>query len=711
MEINYRNKRKVNSITFLICVCCTLLSFAQHRSNVNSANNETWIADNGNGTFTNPLFYDEFSDPDLIRVGDDYYMTGTTMHTMPGLPLLHSKDLVNWSLQSYAVNELDLGPNLRLEDGKNAYGRGIWAPCLRYHNGTFYIFSNVNGYGTQLYSSKSPKGPWKHETMSESFHDMSVLFDDDGKIYAVWGYDEIRMCQLSENLLDKVPGTERVIVERGSGAGEGCHIYKIKGKYYITNTNWDPVCYQVCLRSDTPYGPYEINVMSALETFGEAQRTRIPNTNDGPPFKMVDYHENFVGRMPLHQGGIVQIQSGEWWGWSMLDLNSVGRVTAISPVTWEKDWPYFGLPGNLKRTPRTWVKPNTGTSSEPAALFDRNDDFNGPELKDIWQWNHVPVKNKWSLTSKGYLRLHALNASSFWSARNTLTQRAIGPESYAITKLNFDHLKNGDVSGLALLNLPYAWIGVVKKNNKITLDFYNQQTQERLSVPVTGNEVWLKAHCNFDTDIGNLSYSFNGDDYSNLGGDILMPYQGKTFQGVRYSLFNFNTQQKKGGYVDFDFFKVIEPRYKSLTRPIPYNKIIVLKSIVDNTVMVNWKNFLRPVAENSKFINDRSNQFKVLDRGNGRIALQSVMNDGFVTVKGKGGMAEVRIEPEDQGEASTFQWQDMLKDDLMLMSLVNHRYLSVLPNQESLCTADAPGARPDRKGGACFSWNIVEDKE
>ncbi|MCB0853927.1 MAG: glycoside hydrolase 43 family protein, partial [Bacteroidetes bacterium] len=217
---------------------------------------QTWTADNGNGTFTNPLFFEEFSDPDLIRVGDDYYMTGTTMHTMPGLPILHSKDLVNWELLTYAFDRLDIGPELRLEDGKEFYGQGIWAPCLRYHEGTFYIFTNVNRYGTQIFSAKNPAGPWKRQQMRAKIHDLSVLFDDDGKIYAVWGYNEVKLAELTQDLMDIVPGSERVIIESGSGAGEGSHIYKIDGKYYITNTNYDPMCYQVCLRADNPYGPY-----------------------------------------------------------------------------------------------------------------------------------------------------------------------------------------------------------------------------------------------------------------------------------------------------------------------------------------------------------------------------------------------------------------------------------------------------------------------
>jgi beta-xylosidase len=145
-----------------------------------SASN-TWTADNGNGTYSNPLFYEEFEDPDPIRVGDTYYLAGTTMHMMPAVQLMQSKDLVNWELAGYCTDKLDFGPRFRL-DGGNIYGQGIWAPCLRYHNGTFYVFTNVNGVGLQVFRSKSIKGPWEHNQLPGR-HDLSVLFDDDGKVY------------------------------------------------------------------------------------------------------------------------------------------------------------------------------------------------------------------------------------------------------------------------------------------------------------------------------------------------------------------------------------------------------------------------------------------------------------------------------------------------------------------------------------------------
>ncbi|WP_116125520.1 glycoside hydrolase 43 family protein [Lewinella sp. IMCC34183] len=669
----------------------------------------TWTADNGNGTYTNPLFHDEFSDPDLIRVGDDYYLTGTTMHAMPGLPVLHSRDLVNWELLTYAAPRLDKGPAFRLEDGQDIYGQGFWAPCLRYDNGTFYIFSNVNGQGTQVFTATDPAGPWKQQQMRADLHDLTVLFDDDGKKYAVWGYNEVKMVQLTDDLLDVVPGTERVIVPAGSGAGEGSHIYKIDGKYIITNTNYEPMCYQVCLRADAPYGPYEVNVISAESNMGVGQRARVFDTRNGPPYNVVRYDENYVGCIPMHQGGIVQTQTGEWWGWSMLDYNSVGRVTGLSPVTWQDGWPYFGLPGNLTRTPRSWVKPNTGFTSEPSAPFVRDDAFNGPELGEVWQWNHAPVEEKWSLDERpGYLRLHSLPAESFWRARNSLTQRGIGPESVANAKLELGGLHSGDVAGLALLNLPYAWIGVLQEADGRRLRYFNEQTGATHDASIAGDRIWLRAHANFDTDTAVLSYSLDGKIFTDLGAPVHMPYQLRTFQGVRYALFNYSTSGGEGGYADFDDFTVDERRCKGLTRPIPHGKNIRLTSLADSSVLASWRNFLRPFAADSRPASDSSSLFRVLERGPGRIALQSVTTGRYVTVHNNGGLAEVRLETGESGDASTFQWEDMLQDDLMLMSLTNHRYLFADPGQGSLCSADARDAWPDRKGGACFRWALVD---
>lgn len=665
----------------------------------------TWTADNGNGTYSNPLFYDEFSDPDMIRVDDDYYLTGTTMHAMPGLPVLRSRDLVNWEHRSYAFERLDLGPDLRLEDGLEAYGQGIWAPCLRHHNGRFYIFANVNGHNTQLFSAERAEGPWRHQTMNTSLHDLSVLFDDDGAVYVVWGYDELRMARLSADLLDLEPGSERVVVERGSGAGEGCHFYKIDGRYYIMSTNFDPVCYQVCLRADEPFGPYEMRVMSAEENLGMGTGWRLRDPRGSDPVELVPPPENHVGCVTLHQGGIVRVQSGEWWGWSMMDHNSVGRLTCLSPVGWEDGWPHFGLPGNPTRTPRTWVKPQTGATASPSAPYRRSDDFSADVLLPVWQWNHAPVDERWSLTERrGYLRLRPLPAESFWFARNSLTQRAMGPESLATVELDASGLEPGDVAGLALLNLPYAWIAAARTTNGFLLRMFDERAKASVELPLERERIWLRLHCDFDEERARFSFSEDGRSFTEIGDELITVFQLKTFQGVRYALFAYNSEGRKGGCADFTRFTLDEPRPRGLTRPIPSGEVISIRSLADGSVLGEWKCFLRPIAADAvDAAPGDATHFTVVDRGRGRIALRS-RSGGFVTVSGRGGMAEVRVTRDDAGVASTFQWVDMQRGDIMLLSLATGRYLAVDPNAGSLCRADARGARPDRKGGACFAW-------
>jgi xylan 1,4-beta-xylosidase len=665
----------------------------------------TWMSDNGNGTFSNPVFYDEFSDPDLIRVGDDYYLTGTTMHAMPGLPVLHSRDLVNWEFLGYAEDRLDYGPECRLEAGKEIYGQGIWAPSFRFHNGKFRIFSNVNGRKTQVYTSASPAGPWIHTEMKVSLHDPSVLFDDDGKKYVVWGYDEIRMAELTDDCTDLKPGTEKIVIPRGSGAGEGSHFYKIDGKYFITMARWDPVCFEVCARAENPYGPYEIALVSAGENFGLGTGWRLPYSPTKGGFQIVPPHDNHTGCVTLHQGGIVQTQTGEWWGFSMMDHNSVGRLFCLSPVTWEQGWPYMGLPGNLTRTPLTWVKPHTGSTGEPRAPYERRDDFADSTLKPIWQWNHVPVDKNWSLTRrKGYLCLRSLPADNFWRARNSLTQRAIGPESVVTTELDAEGLKHGDIAGLALLNFPYAWVGVSREGEGYAILHFDQRTGLLQRRRVDAARMWLRVHCDFDTERAWYSTSADGTAFVPFGEPVIMAFQLKTFQGVRFALFNFNVQGEEGGIAAFNAFDVEEPRPCGMTAPIPYGETITLVNFADSTVLVDWQNTLRPVSPRHELAQSAASRFRVVDKGHGRVALQSEANGWFVTVGGSGRMSEVRMGMKDGGDASTFQWEDMRRGDLRLLSLKTHRYLFADPHAGSLCSADAPGSKPDRKDGSCFIW-------
>ncbi len=652
----------------------------------------TWTSDNGNGTFTNPLFYDEFSDPDLIRVGDDFYLTGTTMHAMPGLPILHSRDLVNWRFLTYASDKLDLGPRFRLEDGKHVYGQGIWAPSFRYHKGTFYIFTNVNGQKTQIFTATDPKGPWTRKEMKQSLHDLSVLFDDDGKVYAIWGYRDIKMVQLTEDLTDIVPGSERVIIPAGSHMGEGVHFYKLNGKYYILSAWFEGRMRMPAARADRPEGPYEVNkAISIDEDFGLAEGHRL--SGKAPPFTITPPNPAPNGRMSLHQGGIVQAADGQWWGFSMMDYNSVGRLLGLSPVTWQDGWPYFGLPGNLGRTPRTWIKPYSREPVKPAPTFERSDSFAAPALKPLWQWNHVPVDSAWSLTERpGHLRLHALPATSFWDAKNTLTQRAIGPRSTPTVTIDASHMKAGDVGGLALLNQPYAWIGIERTAGGLAIAQFDQQTGQTVRKAVGAERIWLRADCDFLTEKARFSYSTDGLTFTPLGAEFTMVFQLTTFQGVRYSLFNYSTAGARGGYVDVDEIKVHEPFPKGLMKPIPYGRKIHLKA---HGSVQGLRRSGAALAIGA------AEPVHVENVGLGRAALR--VGKAYITVAPDAGVTLAGGKP---GKAQSFQWIETPTGELVLMSLSNHRFLRIDPASGKV-TADSPGPQSDGKDGVRLDWSAL----
>lgn len=646
----------------------------------------TWTADNGNGTYTNPLFYDEFSDPDILRVGDDYYLTGTTMHSMPGLPIFHSKDLVNWKMIGYVFDHLDLGPEFRLEEDKSIYGQGIWAPSFRYHNGTYYIISNVNKKGTQVYTATNPAGPWTHQQMNAKIHDASLLFDDDGKIYAVTGYRSIKLMELTKDLLNIVPGTEREIIAQEAGMGEGLHIYKIKGMYYILSAWYDGEMRMPAARAKNIYGPYEVNLaVSRDEDFGLHEGYRVPSPSS--PMSAItppNYKPN--GRMSLHQGGMVETATGEWWGFTMMDHNSVGRTTSLSPITWKDGWPYFGLPKNLTRTPRTWVKPNTGFTDPITAPYKRSDDFSSETLNPIWQWSHVPDNSKWSLKERpGFLRLHALPSSNFWQAKNSLTQRSIGPRSTPTIIVESAGLKAGDVAGLSVFGKPYAWLGVERSDKGLAVTYYDMTSEKTERIPTTASRFWFRAECDFLTEKARFSYSIDGKKFEPLGSEFTMVFNLATFQGIRYALFNYNTLGKAGGYADFDNVDIFEPNPKGLMRAIPFKQEVKLKSHLRDSLLS---------------FGDK-NVFTVEDQGLGRVALRA--GKKYVSVKNetKVTLSSGRVTPKE-----TFQWMETLTGELMLMSLHTQKFLRIDPTTGKIL-ADGPGAISDNSDGVRFDWMLT----
>lgn len=669
-----------------------------------------WTADNGNGTYSNPLFYEEFEDPDIIRVGDTYYLAGTTMHMNPAVQLMQSKDLVNWALAGYCTDRLDLGPAFRLEDGRGIYGRGIWAPCLRYHNGTFYVFTNVNGVGLQVFRSQSIKGPWERNQLPGR-HDLSVLFDDDGKVYIISSNrSPYPIEELAPDLRSFVADAPKRQLD--ARMGEGHHLYRIDGKYYDVSAIPGATTDQMVARADSIDGPWEVERMVQGESLGittvAIDRATVRDRG-----------------LTLHQGGIVDTPSGEWWSVIMSDHGSAGRMVALVPITWDNGFPLIGLPGNLRKAPNTWIKPDTGYTQDPRPAFVHDDNFDSGKLNPEWQWNHVPDDTKWSLTEKpGVLRLHSLAANDFYSARNSLCQRPPAPESIVTVELDTSGMVTGDTAGLALLSSPYAWIGVVKSADGTTLQMYDDTGNRRgrrgrrgavaapanapaptISPATPPTHLWLRVHCNFDNDQALFSWSADGQEFMPLGGPFTMTFQLTTFQGVRPSLFHYNTSGQPGGYVDFDNYTVAEPRARGIEREIPLGQTIVLTSGADGTYLAadTQNNLLVNVAADRAPAHAR---FQVVDLGLGRVALQA--NNGRVVSVTDENAVLKDLGAAEPGQAESFQWVNLMHGDTMLMSLTDHRYLATKPNEPGQVTATAGGPNPARKGGACFRWTVVE---
>ena len=675
------------------------------------AQTTSWTADNGNGTFTNPLFYDEFSDPDILRVGDDYYLAGTTMHTVPGLVILHSKDLVNWENISYCFDRFDFDDpafSLSGPTEKNrgeVYGEGIWAPCIRYANGQFYVFSNVNGKGLQCYTAKDIHGPWTHHNMQGRIYDLGVLFDDDGKIYAIHNYGEVKCTELKPDMSGPVEGTERVIIPEGSGVGEGHHMYKIDGMYYLISTDYRPNGRTLCSRSKSIWGPYETRVITADETYGyhaasiTQWRGRI--VPDGSNFRLGPVDVNATACTNAHQGGIVQYNDGSWWALFMQDFHSIGRTVCLMPMTWKDGWPMVGLEGNLGRAPRTWFKPGNG---EPHAPYTRSDDFNSKQLGRVWQWNHNPNDKLWSLKS-GKLRLNTQPADQLMWARNTLTQRVIGPESVVTVELYLKGLKDGDVAGLGNINVPCSWIGIVKSGKELTLRCFEQLTNDTVDVPVAlpNGKIWLRSIGDYDNDQAQYAYSLDGEHFQTLGRMMPLSYQLTTFQGSRHALFAFNKLGKNGGYAEFDNFTVVEPK-ADRSQNIPYGKTFrMINKATGRPANCDSHGILYDTRADDK---GQRTQFQLIDRGNGKVSLKCL--DGrYIKVYGEGLAGDVRF-TKDEAEAEVFLWQDYLDHDFMLFSIRNHRYIGKSPTTGSPYSMDYVGADPARRNGAVLHWEEVK---
>ena len=679
------NKKIFSIALSALLLCLSMLADAQ------VGNTTGWVSDNGNGTYTNPLFFEDTPDPCMIRVGEDYYLTCSSMHLMPGLPIMHSKDLVNWELINYAFQRINPGSEYSFKEGKEAYGNGIWAPSFVYKEGVYYIFANVNNHGTQVFKTKDPYGKWEHYEMKRGFHDLSVFFDDDGKTYVCWGYKDVELAQLNDNLTDTIPGTHKIITHEGA---EGSHMYKINGKYYIIWSVPGPNTPMLAGVADNPYGPYRIEKICNENHTGVHGLPGLKESprEQGAKFDFWGYDPN--GFVTMHQGGLIDTPDGEWWGYVMQDHTSLGRNTSLSPITWQDDIPYFGLPGNLAQTPKVWVKPDVRLPQQAIrSLVQRNDDFSSETLGKQWQWNHLPDDTKWSL-NKGKLRLHTLPAPDFWNARNSLTQRTVGLESDATVKLEIKGLKAGDVAGLALLIYPYAWIGVEKTADGIWLKMVNQTSYpstssvDSLLLEKRITSVLLKTH--IDIDYGKATFAYSLDDgktFTDFGNMLPLHFQLYTFQGARISLFAYNNRKKTGGYADFDSFVMDEKYPNGFRRPIPSGRIITITSC-ESGEKLNIEGHTRWNVENLPL---------------GRVALKA--GEKYLSIQ-TGNNFKARLIAKDQASnEEIFQWMELEGGNLVLMSLASNRYLSFNKNGEIYANTISPSSNRNADSTR-FEWKL-----
>lgn len=489
----------------------------------------------------NPIIHADVPDMAMIRVSNTYYMSSTTMHLSPGLPLMKSTDLVNWQLIGYAYDTLAANAALTLQNGRSAYGSGSWASSLRHHNGTFYVttFSSTSGR-THVYRTQDiEKGSWIENSFRPALHDHTLFFDDDGRVYMLYGGGNLRLAELTGDLTGLKPGgfNEVVITNASAVAGpniglnaEGSQLLKRNGKYYLFNITWPRGGMRTVLvhRAEKITGPYEGRV--ALQDKGVAQ------------------------------GSLIDTPQGDWYAYLFRDYGAVGRIPYLVPVKWEDGWPVLGVDGKVPETL------NLPASKGIIPGIVASDEFNrrpgDPALPLVWQWNHNPDSTLWSLTQRpGFLRLTTgrLDAD-FLKARNSLTQRTFGPECSGTTAMDVSQMKDGDLAGLAALQRKYGFVGVKvagKTKSIVMVSAASDSPVEVQSVPLTASTVFLKIECDFKNraDKAWFFHSLDGAVWTAIGKPLQMTYTLPHFMGYRFALFNCATKNA-GGFVDFDYFRV-----------------------------------------------------------------------------------------------------------------------------------------------------------
>jgi beta-xylosidase len=512
---------------------------------------KVWVADNGNGTYKNPILHADYSDPDVIRVGDDYYMTASSFEDVPGLPILHSKDLVNWEIIGHALGRLTAYKHFSVP----RHGEGVWAPALRYHNGEFYLYYPDPDFGIYLVKAKKPEGEWSEPLLvipGKGLIDPCPLWDHDGKVYLVHAFAGSRAgikSVIAVRELNK-EGTsainQGVLVYDGHDKDptiEGPKFYKRNGNYYIfapaggVATGW-----QLVLRSKHVYGPYERKVVMDQGT----------SSINGP-----------------HQGAWVTTQTGEDWFLHFQDKEVYGRVVHLQPLKWVNDWPVVGLDkdGDGKGEPvLIYKKPNVGKPF-PVTTPMESDEFDDNSLGLQWQWMSNP-RLTWAFPApyKGYLRLFSFktdSANNLWQNGNVLLQKFPAETFTATTKLSFHPNPKLQLerAGLTIMGLSYAAIGIksFKDGNYLVYTVCKdavsgEKEKEQIITKTASETVYFRVKvaagglCSF-------SYSEDGKLFNNVPGDFKAE-QGR-WKGAKLGIYCMReSETNDSGFADYDWFHI-----------------------------------------------------------------------------------------------------------------------------------------------------------
>ncbi len=499
-----------------IFIFLTLVGYSQESG-------KSW-GDQGNGTYINPILNADYSDPDVIRVDDKYYMVASDFHFL-GMQVLQSDDMVNWKLISQIYNRFDFPEWERNE----RYKGGSWAPSIRYHYGKFWVFFCTPQEGLFMSSAEKPEGPWSPLHLVKNvkrWEDPCPFWDEDGRAYlgrSVVGAGPIIIHKM------KPDGTELlddgVVVYTGPVA-EGTKIYKRNGYYYLSIPEGGVAKgWQTVLRAKNIYGPYEKRIVL------EQGMTNI----NGP-----------------HQGAMVDTPDGEWFFFHFQKTNPLGRVVHLQPMYWENDWPVVGVDLNrngIGEPVYVWKKPVIcGEICHPQT----SDDFNGNKLSLQWQFNHNPVNTAWSLEKrKGMLTLSALYSETIKNARNTITQKTVGYLGEAYVKMNIDKISHGQKCGVLLMGKYNSLFGVSKNNNSVNI-YFEYDGEIHIGECVKGNIIYIKVVMDAVNNKYHFEYSYDDKNYISFGNEFSMEWG--NWKGARIGFYCYNTLTDSGE-VSYDYFE------------------------------------------------------------------------------------------------------------------------------------------------------------